>query len=58
MSGIKTDLRNLSKSFEKIKADVRKEELIAEFRAAFMRQGYPPSVAYAMAEKKYKDTHS
>ena len=57
MPGTKTDLRNLSKSFEKIKADVKKEEMITEFRATFMRQGYAPSVAHAMAERKYKQLH-
>lgn len=61
MSGIKCDLRNLSKSFEKLKsidaADQRKLNVIAELRNAFMRQGYSPVMAQHMAEVKYKSIH-
>ena len=57
MPGIKTDLRNLSYAFEKIKAEIKKEEIVTELRAAFMRGGIPPSIAHSMAEKKYKQLH-
>lgn len=54
MSGTRTDLRNLSYAFEKIKKEIAKDEIISKLREKFMRAGEPPSTACALAEKEYK----
>ncbi len=61
MSGIKTDLKNLGQSFEKLKAmqgeEERKRAMLKEFKFAFERKGYSPWMAEKLAEEKYKQLH-
>ncbi|MBP7109819.1 MAG: hypothetical protein KBA90_14765 [Chitinophagaceae bacterium] len=61
MAGIRTDLKNLGQSFEKLKAmqgeDERKRAMLKEFKFAFERQGYSPWMATNLAEEKYKQLH-
>ena len=61
MSGMKSSLKNLGQSFEKMKAmqgeDERKRAMIKEFKFAFERKGYSPWMAEKLAEEKYKQLH-
>lgn len=62
MSGIRTNLKDLGKSFEKFKnatmaEDERKRAMLKEFKFAFERKGYSPWMAEKLAEEKYKQLH-
>lgn len=61
MSGIRTDLKNLGQSFEKLKAmqgeEERKRAMLKEFKYTFARQGYSPWMAEKLAEEKYRQIH-
>lgn len=62
MSGIKTNLKDLGKSFQKFSGamlaeEERKRQMIAELRRAFERQGFAPWMATKLAEEKYKQIH-
>lgn len=60
MSGIKTNLKDLGKSFQKLtdamKAeDERKRAIINEFKNEFIRRGYSPWMALNLADEKYRN---
>lgn len=62
MAGIKTNLKDLGKAFQKLSGamlaeEERKRQMIAELRRAFMKQGYSPWMATNLAEEKYKQIH-
>lgn len=62
MSGLKTDIRNLKSSFEKMKclqaAEERKKAVINELVTGFMRAGFGQQEAREMAERQYNRIHS
>ena len=61
MSGLHTNLKDIGKLFEKLKAldaaDERKAAVIKELRSNFMREGFSYSLSQHMAEAKYSSIH-
>jgi hypothetical protein len=61
MAGLKSNLKDLGKAFEQLKAMEaelsRRQALKQELRNAFIRQGYPFNMASILAEEKYKQIH-
>lgn len=61
MSGTKTNLKDLGKSFQKMKAqegaDARKLAMINEFTRAYTRQGFSVYMAAHLAAEQYRNIH-
>lgn len=61
MSGLKTNLKDLSSSFGKFKAmaaaDKRREDTIAELIQFYIGQGKSPWLAQKLAEERYNLIH-
>ena len=58
MSGIKTNLKDLGKSFDKFQKatraeDTRRQELIAEYKRGFLNMGFNEQQATQYANQKY-----
>ena len=57
MPGLQTNLKDLGKSFEKLKcimAESHKNETIEKYKAEFAAKGNSPWMAAKLAEEKYK----
>lgn len=62
MTGIRTNIKDLGKSFKKwssaeLAADCRKKVVIEEFKNEFLRLGFSQWMAAKLAEEKYNKIH-
>lgn len=62
MSGLKTNLKDLGRSFQKFSGamlaeDERKRKAIAEYFHHYSKQGFSPWMATQKAEEKYREIH-
>lgn len=62
MTGIRTNLKDLGKSFQKwssaeLAAEFRKNVVIEEFKNEFLRLGFSQWMAANLAEEKYNKIH-
>lgn len=57
MPGIKSNLIDLIKSFEKFKEKTQKErDAITDLRREFVQRGYSPWMATQLAQEQYKNS--